>query len=283
MYHTALKCLGVLLFLERISLAIYLHTIRQQHLNHYIIVIVTMSAVSYLNLDWRADVSNSRKIQILQQFLTDADERGVAGVRPARVRGDLAALVEEPGQDPVVLRKEDTISVRRTTTFAYWDGIMSMVDTLIDIMAHQTPIQARYLQYKQTRLLGSLEQAQKAWHEVALSTGLHPWALGVTPASTGEYSLPPRLSLKCVCITNILKYNVQGLRKKDSERAITTEHGQVCEIPVLLKELKTRGAAPAAVVVVEHRNLKTLMEGAHPVKGVLLVMVRDSESFRPTR
>lgn len=117
-----------------------------------------------------------------------------------------------------------------------------------------------------------------------MSIGVHPWAFGVRPEGTGQLVIPPGILIDAIVVENMFAFrNKSGVATK--MYTWHCGHGPFITIPAFVLRIKVRVAPTAesgirAVVVVEHRNLKTLMAEAIP--GVILVVTSGSAACAST-
>ena len=127
-------------------------------------------------------------------------------------------------------------------------------------------------------------EALRVFQDLALTLHIHPTALGIYSASTGEYVVPRGYKLRVTLCNNVFEYN--NHRHTRPEAGLTTvNRAGACKIDNMIhsmrlvadmewdKENKIR-----AVIVIEHRNLTDMMQrltsGTSPDwKGLFFVLV----------
>ncbi len=131
-----------------------------------------------------------------------------------------------------------------------------------------------------------MEQVKNTVENLALSIGVHPWAFGVRPEGTGQLVLPPGILIDATVVENMFAF------RSDSAGATKVYywncgHASFITIPAFVRSInvrvnRTAPSAIRAVVVVEHRNLKTLMAKTEAIPGAILVMTGGSASCATT-
>ena len=127
-------------------------------------------------------------------------------------------------------------------------------------------------------------EALRVFQDLALTLHVHPTALGIYSASTGEYVVPKGYKLRVTLCNNVFEYNSHRHTRPEAGLTTVTRSGS-CKIDSMIhsmrlvadmewdKENKIR-----AVIVIEHRNLTDMMlrltSGTSPDwKGLLFVLV----------
>lgn len=131
-----------------------------------------------------------------------------------------------------------------------------------------------------------MRQVKNTVEDLALSIGVHPWAFGVRPEGTGHLVLPPGILVDAIVVEIMFAFrNKSGVATK----AYTwhSGHGSFTIIPAFVLRIKVRVTPTAAsgiraVVIVEHRNLKTLMAKTEAIPGAILVMTSGSAACATT-
>lgn len=131
-----------------------------------------------------------------------------------------------------------------------------------------------------------MRQVKNTVEDLALSIGVHPWAFGIRPEGTGQLVLPPGVLVDAIVVENMFAFRNKsgGATKKYTWHST---HGPFITIPACIQSIRVRVASEAesgirAVVVVEHRNLKTLMAKTEAIPGAILVMTSGSAACATT-
>ena len=128
-------------------------------------------------------------------------------------------------------------------------------------------------------------QALNIFTDLALTIGVHPAALGISPASTGECFLPKGYFLQVTTCTNVFEYNRDRHLQQNSGLRTAKKFDSYSIDPMIhslkLRHDKTFSEAHRirAVVVIEHRNLRETMgnlvrKETADWRGLLFVLVR---------
>ena len=124
-----------------------------------------------------------------------------------------------------------------------------------------------------------MTQVRKNIKDLAVTIGVHPWALGVIPEGNGKISVPREVSITINVVENMRLYrdrNVVGGTPTDhllQKTSIRIQAGAVV-IPPLIESITVAVNARApvrAVLVIEHQNLKQLMS-PEEIGDVILIM-----------
>ena len=128
-------------------------------------------------------------------------------------------------------------------------------------------------------------QALNIFADLALTIGVHPAALGISSASTGEYFLPKGYYLQVTICTNVFEYN-RDRHLQNNSGLRTAKRLDSCGIDPMIHSLKLQHDKTfsevhriRAVVVIEHRNLRETMGNlvrreTADWRGLLFVLVR---------
>lgn len=123
-----------------------------------------------------------------------------------------------------------------------------------------------------------MTQVRKNIKDLAVTVGVHPWALGIKPEGNGQISVPRGVTITIKQVENMRLYrdgNALGRKPRDSlrETSIRMQNGAMA-IPPLIESITVAVNARApvrAVLVIEHQNLKQLMS-PEEIGDVILIM-----------
>lgn len=124
----------------------------------------------------------------------------------------------------------------------------------------------------------TMTQVRKNIKDLAVTIGVHPWALGIKPEGTGQISVPRGVTITIKLVENMRLYrdrNVLGGKPRDylKDTSVRLQSGATA-IPPFIESITVavkKESPVRAVLVIEHRNLKELMS-AEEIGDVILIM-----------
>ena len=232
-----------------------------------------MSASEYMDLDWRQCCSRKVRIERLDLIWHELAASEKVGIQPSSPRGR-CELVQE-GEDFIMRRRSAKVIRKAAARAKGWPHLWSVYKRVTTNLAEDTQVMSRFMQYQEAGL-STAAQARTAMHELAMTIGVHEWTLGVVPQATGEIYLPAGRRVSGYKVTDILRYHATGTPDLKFLDRFTLDQKCTSPIEPLVERLQFRGKAPAAVMVVEHRNIKPGMTTlGSKWDDIVLVMVRD--------
>ncbi|KAG8531270.1 uncharacterized protein KY384_004628 [Bacidia gigantensis] len=172
-------------------------------------------------------------------------------------------------------------------SIGYWARAWLVAEGVVDLIARDQAAMSHLFQYKQLTSDPRLSAAQvkKTYLDLALTIGVHPWALGVIPENNGKVHLPKRLTIEYTVVKNIIRWS-RGSEQSTFEKRTRLEDDQTLEIPPLIKDLtvvKGKGTKPVAVIVVEHQILRTVITDERYNKHRVIVVMTAGYPSLATR
>jgi DNA topoisomerase VI subunit A len=128
-----------------------------------------------------------------------------------------------------------------------------------------------------------MRHVKRTIEDLALTIGVHPWAFGVRPEGTGHLVLSPGITVEATVVERMFAFRNRSDVATKTYKWRHTE-GEIITIPAFVQTVKVRVGPTGirAVVVVEHRNLKTLMAKPEAIPGVILVVTSGSAAASTT-
>jgi hypothetical protein len=260
-----------------------------------------------LHLDWRDGPNSDQILNALQLLLHTIAENGRidmvtshglkgrmnakrTGGRPPVHRGSRLEYIDADGNHNEAVRA--WVYRLWTNVKSERNGYIWKVARVIKALALLVdsgvgPQMRRYTGFSlETDNLKSHE-ALEILMDIALTIQVHPIALGVCSAGTGEFVLPGGHFLIMSVCENVFDYNDSG-DSRAGLRKYKNDSNRTWPIPPMVHSLKLCRASGwqssdqvHAVVVIEHRNLGNKMlqlasKGGIDWRGILFVFVRPS-------
>ncbi|KAG6988488.1 hypothetical protein G7Y79_00072g097500 [Physcia stellaris] len=236
--------------------------------------------MSHLSLDWREAPTTSQIVARIERLFTELDANRAVGLRLSSTTAKGAVVLEELDGVHLFLRKDEKITRRfNKGTVAYWKGMFELGASMADHLMSQEDVMNRFVEYKECRPKDmTMAQVRKNIKDLAVTIGVHPWALGIKPEGNGQISVPRGVTITMKLVKNMQLYrdrDVLGGRPRDylRETAVQRQSGATTISPLIdsLTVAVKEHAPVRAVLVIEHRNLKQLMS-AEEIGDVILIM-----------
>ena len=227
-----------------------------------------------MDLDWRQCCSRKERIERLDLIFHELSANEKVGIRPSSARGK-CVLVKE-GDGYIMRRRSSKVTRKAGALAKSWPRLWSVYVRLSTNLAEDNQVMSRFLQYQEADKM-TAAQARTALHELALTIGVHEWTLGVVPQASGEVYIPAGRALVCDRVTDILRYHRTDKPDAKYRKRFTLNEKSTSPIEPLIVKLEIRGKAPAAVIVVEHRNIKPGMTTlGSKWDDTIVIMVRST-------
>ena len=224
-------------------------------------------------MDWRKCCSRKERIERLDLIFHELSANEKVGIRPSSARGK-CVLVKE-GDSYILRRRAGKVTRKAAGLAKSWPRLWSVYTRLSNNLAEDTQVMSRFLQYQEAGKM-TAAQARTALHELALTIDVHEWTLGVVPQASGEIYLPHGRWIQGWRVTDILRYHRTEKPDMKYREKFTLAEKSTSPIEPLVERLQVQGKAPAAVIVVEHRNIKPGMTTlGSKWDDTIVVMVRD--------
>lgn len=206
-----------------------------------------------MNLDWRQCCSRKVRIERLDLIWHELSANEKVGIQPSSPRGR-CELVQE-GEDFIMRRRSAKVIRKAAALARSWPHLWSVYKRVSTNLAEDTQVMYRFFQYQEADKM-TAAQARTALHELALTIGVHEWTLGVVPQPSGEIYLPLGRYIEGFRVIDILRYHRTDVPDQKYREKFTLGEKATSPIEPLVERLRFKGKTPAAVIVVEHRNIK---------------------------
>ncbi|KAL8933315.1 MAG: hypothetical protein Q9211_005849 [Gyalolechia sp. 1 TL-2023] len=226
-----------------------------------------------LDLNWRNGPKSTDIITDIRRFFTDIDSRPTVNLRLGySTKADAVQLQENNGV--LMLTRQNNTSPRSTKNAQYWARFVKTATLLNNMVVDKQALKTRFIQYRETRRHEKLDIVKRLMYDIAMTLQIHPTTFGIQQQESGMLKTPQGISLENEVVSDIFAYNDRQrtvLKKKQKipgTRSIRLRGEKSIPCLVLDVNVKMAGGKVDAVVVVEHKNLSSILD----IKNVLLVM-----------
>ena len=229
-----------------------------------------------INQDWRSGAGPLEIVARIYQLLQtiDADKEVSLTVGKSTAKKAFKLDVNEKR----IVRYNTAFTRKPRDKIVWLKHIATIAFALVEMQTELQPLQQRFFSYKAGMRRHNMTgvMIQRLTLDIALTIGVHPWALGVEPDATGKVWIPKDIVLNVNVVSNIIKYR-QAKNKAGRQALMELKKYKngTHTIDSMIHSLTYHAANKRkiqAVVVVEHKNMEKLMKHSKETRGQIVVM-----------